>query len=109
MLPLLLTAVRAGRLTLDDLLLRCVANPRRIYGLPDQPDTYVEVDVDAMTTLRDDAALTRVGWTPFAGMAVYGQVRKVVLRGATVLEHGQVLAAPGAGQVLFGADADPAR
>jgi dihydroorotase len=109
MLPLLLTAVHAGRLTLDDLLLRCVVNPRRIYGLPDQPDTFVEVDVDAMTTLRDDAALTRVGWTPFAGMAVYGQVRKVVLRGATVFEHGQVLAAPGAGQVIFGADADPAR
>ena len=31
-LPLLLTAVADGRLTLDDLLLRMVTNPRRIFS-----------------------------------------------------------------------------
>lgn len=43
MLPLLLTAVSEGRLTLDDLLQRLHHNPRRIFHLPPQEDTYVEV------------------------------------------------------------------
>ncbi len=101
MLPLLLTAVHDGRLTLEDILARCVTNPRRIYGLPEQPDTWVEVDVDADYTLEDAAMHTRVGWTPFAGRRVYGRVERVVLRGRTVFQGGQVLATPGSGQVLF--------
>lgn len=105
MLPLLLTAAHAGRLTLDDILARCDANPRRIYGLPEQPDTYVEVDADAQVTLSDADVETRVGWTPFADMPVYGRVQRVVLRGADVYVDGKVLAAPGSGQVLFGAAA----
>lgn len=34
-----LTAVHHGRLTVADVVARCVDNPRRIYGLPAQPDT----------------------------------------------------------------------
>lgn len=101
LLPLLLTAVHAGRLTLDDLLARCVTNPRRIYGLPDQPDTWVDVDVDARLTLGDGSQHTRVGWTPFAGMPVYGRVEQVCLAGEIVFAGGSLLAAPGSGRVLF--------
>lgn len=43
MLPLLLSAVSEGRLSLDDLLQRLHHNPRRIFHLPLQEDTYVEV------------------------------------------------------------------
>ena len=102
MLPLLLTAVHEGRLALDALLLRCVANPQRIYGLPPQPDTYVEVDVDERYILRNEEMLTRVGWTPFAGMTIFGRVLRVTLRGALVFAEGRVLAQPGSGRVLFG-------
>jgi carbamoyl-phosphate synthase/aspartate carbamoyltransferase/dihydroorotase len=102
LLPLLLTAVHDGRLALDDVLARCVLNPRRIYGLPDQPDTWVEVEVDAPFTLQDAAMHTRVGWTPYAGMEVYGRVEQVTLRGQLVFDHGSLLAAPGSGCVLFG-------
>lgn len=101
MLPLLLTAVHDGRLTLDDILLRCVENPRRIYALPDPPNTFVDVDVDAGYTLADAGMHTKAGWTPFAGMSVFGRVERVVLHGKTVYEGGRVLAAPGGGQVLF--------
>jgi carbamoyl-phosphate synthase/aspartate carbamoyltransferase/dihydroorotase len=101
LLPLLLTAVHAGRLTLDDVLARCVTNPRRIYGLPSQPDTSIAVDVDAPYTLEDSGMRTRVGWTPFAGMPVYSRVEQVVLRGEVVFDGGALLAAPGSGRVLF--------
>lgn len=43
MLPLLLTAVSDGRLTLDDIIKRLYDNPRRIFNLPVQENTYVEV------------------------------------------------------------------
>ena len=103
MLPLLLTAVHEGRLTLEDVLERCAHAPRRIYGIPEPEDTYIEVDVDAEYTLSDEAMLTRVGWTPFVGRRVRGKVKRVVLRGNEVFAEGQLLAAPGSGKVLFGA------
>lgn len=43
MLPLLLTAVSEGRLTVEDIIQRLYENPRKIFGLPVQEDTYVEV------------------------------------------------------------------
>lgn len=105
MLPLLLTAVHDGRLELADIVARCVTNPRQIYGLAEQPDSWVEVDVDAAYALANEGLHTKVGWTPFAGRAVRGRVERVYLRGACVYEQGQVMARPGSGQVLFGAAA----
>jgi carbamoyl-phosphate synthase/aspartate carbamoyltransferase/dihydroorotase len=101
MLPLLLTAVHAGRLTVEDIVERCFHAPRRIYGLPDQPETGIDVDVDAHYTLRDEDMRTKAGWTPFAGMPVFGRVERVTLRGRVVYEGGAILAQPGSGQVLF--------
>lgn len=43
MLPLLLTAVSEGRLSVEDIVQRLYENPRKIFGLPPQEDTYVEV------------------------------------------------------------------
>ena len=101
MLPLLLTAVDAGQLDLDDLLLRCLENPRRIYGIAEQDQTWVEVEMDKVYELDDAGMHTRCGWTPFAGRTVKGRVAKVVLRGETVFDGERVLAAPGSGRVLF--------
>lgn len=104
MLPLLLTAVHDGRLALDDILLRCVENPRRIYGLPAQPDTFVDVDVDARFALDDAGQRTKAGWTPFAGRPVFGRVAQVTLRGRQVYDGERILAEPGSGQLLFQSD-----
>ena len=43
MLPLLLTAVSEGRLTVDDIVRRLYDNPRKIFSLPAQDDTFIEV------------------------------------------------------------------
>jgi carbamoyl-phosphate synthase/aspartate carbamoyltransferase/dihydroorotase len=99
-LPLLLTAVNAGRLTLDDLILRLHTNPRRIFHLPEQPDTWVEVDPDARSELRAAEMHSRCGWTPFEGWPVRGRLRRVVLRGQEACRDGAVLAQPGSGMDL---------
>lgn len=97
-LSLLLTAVDAGRLTLDDIILRMVTNPKRIFSLPEQPDTWVEVDENAKYVLHAADMHSRCGWTPFEGWRVKGHVRKVVLRGKTAFEDGKVLVKPGYGR-----------
>ena len=100
MLPLMLTAVRDGKLSLDRLVEMMATNPRRIYGLAEPADTWVEVDMDATFTVRNEDQLSRCGWTPFDGWELTGRVEKVVLRGQTVFANGAVLAEPGSGQII---------
>ncbi len=97
-LPLLLTAVHEGRLTLEDIHLRCHTNPRRIFNLPEQTETWIEVDPDAKWEIKAASLHSRCGWTPFEGMPVTGRVERVYLRGALAFEHGIVLAQPGSGR-----------
>lgn len=99
-LPLLLTAVHDGRLTMDDLVAKMMDNPQRIFGLPEQPETWIEVDPDAGYELRAAEMFSRCGWTPFEGWKVRGRLRRVVLRGREAFRDGQVLAPPGYGLAL---------
>ena len=80
-LPLFLTAVSEGRLTMDDLIRRLVINPRRIFNLPEQPETWLEFDPDARWEISAAETVTSCGWTPFEGQKVQGRLRRVVLRG----------------------------
>ncbi len=98
MLPLLLTAVHQDRLTLDDLITRLHDNPRRIFGLPEQPDTWIEIDPDDEYEIHADQLHSRCGWTPFEGWRVRGRVTRVVLRGQEAFRDGVLLANPGFGQ-----------
>jgi carbamoyl-phosphate synthase/aspartate carbamoyltransferase/dihydroorotase len=98
-LVLMVTAVAQKRLTLDHLIHLMAANPRRIYGLAEQPDTKVIVDMTP-TVIGNEDMHSKCGWTPFAGMEVAGRVQKVILRGQTAYENGQVVASPGSGKVI---------
>lgn len=98
MLPLLLTAVGERRLTVNHLIERLHTNPKRIFNLPDQPETWVEVDQDTAYEIKAENLFTRCGWTPFEGWKVRGRVRKVVLRGQTAYEDGKILAEKGFGR-----------
>jgi carbamoyl-phosphate synthase/aspartate carbamoyltransferase/dihydroorotase len=105
-LPLMLTAVQQGRLTLERLIELMSTNPRRIFNLPEQPDTYIEVDLDARYTISNDELQTKCGWTPFDGVSVTGRVQRVVLRGETAFDasrpgvRDRILVEPGSGRVL---------
>jgi dihydroorotase-like cyclic amidohydrolase len=105
-LPLLLTAVSAGRLSLEDLVARMYTNPRRIFGIPEQPDTWVEVDEHVEWEIRAANLHSRCAWTPFEGWKVRGRVRNVVLRGREAYHldekyaRGEILALPGSGTNL---------
>lgn len=99
-LPLLLTAVHQGRLDISDIVERMYTNPRRIFLLPEQPDTWIEIDPQASWEIRASILHSRCAWTPFEGWPVLGRVQRVVLRGVEAFKDGKVLAQPGFGQDL---------
>jgi dihydroorotase len=98
-LPLMLTAVEEERITLERLVELMHDNPQRIFDLPDQPQTRVEVELTPHT-IDNDNMESKCGWTPFHGHEVPGRVARVILRGKTVYENGRVLAKPGAAKLI---------
>ncbi len=98
-LVLMLTAVAQNRLTLNRLIELMHTNPRRIFHLPEQPETRVEVAM-APAVIRQETMKSRCGWTPFHGREVSAQVKRVILRGQVVYADGRVLAQPGSGMIL---------
>lgn len=100
LLPLLLSAVDEGRLTMDDIVQKSVINPRKIFHLPEQPETWIEVDENAEYEIKAENQFTRCGWTPFEGRKVKGRIRSVMLRGKTAFEDGKILVEKGYGRNL---------
>ncbi|KIY73951.1 carbamoyl-phosphate synth [Cylindrobasidium torrendii FP15055 ss-10] len=88
-LPLLLTAVSDGRLTMDDIRVRMHDNPLLIFGLPDQSSSQVEVVIGrtSLFTRKSDI------WSPLDKSGVTGFVHRVVLHGHTAFLDG-VISAP---------------
>ena len=97
-LPLYLELVRENLISIEQLIDRAVRNPRRLFQLPDQPDTAIEVEVDEDWIVRGADMQTRAKWTPFEGWTLRGRVQRVTLRGVEVYRDGVVLAQPGFGQ-----------
>jgi len=89
-LPHMLTAVAQGRLSLERLTALMHANPRRIFNLPEQPRTWVEVDLDEQYVFPTRPLYTKCGWSPFSGMTLRGRVINVTLRGEEVVRDGIV-------------------
>jgi carbamoyl-phosphate synthase/aspartate carbamoyltransferase/dihydroorotase len=104
-LPLMLLAVREGRLSLERVVQLVAENPRRIWGLPCPSETYTLVDTDAEFTIERRRLHTACGWSPFEGMRVCGKVRETRIRGCRVFDGEQVLVSPGFGRNVFGRDA----
>ncbi len=97
-LSLYLELVREGLISIEQLTDRAVRNPRRLFHLPDQPDTWIELDPDEDWIVHGSEMQTRAKWTPFEGWTLRGRVKRVLLRGVEAYYDGEVLAQPGFGQ-----------
>lgn len=100
-LPLLLTAVHQGRLTISDIKRLCHDNPAKIFGIQTDSKTHIEIDQNEEWTIRNENLLTKSGWSPFNGWKMKGKVKKVFLHGTKVFEDGKILAQPGFGKIIF--------
>ncbi|MBI2334725.1 amidohydrolase family protein [Candidatus Daviesbacteria bacterium] len=93
-LPLLLTAAYEGKLTIEDIIRLCHTNPAKIFNIPVQKDTFVEIDPTIRYTLYARRLYTKCKWTPFQGKRVKGKVKRVVLRGQTIFKDGEIIGNP---------------
>lgn len=98
-LPLLLTAFHEGKITIDQIKKMCFENPSKIFNIPTDPETFVEVDLNSEYEIKNENLYTKCGWTPFAGKKVKGKIKKVVLRGKVAFEDGKILGY--SGNVIF--------
>lgn len=89
-LPLLLSAVADGRLTIADIVTRLADNPRTIFDLAEQADTYVDIEAD-----RSAALSAQSQWSPLAHQILTGSVHRVVVRGETSYLDGKTVSVPG--------------
>lgn len=92
-LPLLLTSVSEGKLTIEDIKTRLHDKPVEIFELHDQVGTSVEVEIERPYTVSDSGA-----WTPFAGRVMRGAVQRVTLQDKVVCLDGQLLDEPPLGK-----------
>ena len=99
-LPLLLTAVKEGKLTIDDIIRLCHTNPAKIFHIIDDPQTKIEVDLDEEWIIENKNLFTKCKWSPFNEWEVKGRVKRVSLRGEKVFEDGNILTKPGSGKIL---------
>jgi dihydroorotase (multifunctional complex type) len=106
-LPLLLTAVCQGGLSLCEVAQLMADGPARIFGLarkgriaPDYDADLTIVDPGAEWTIGEQPLFTKCDWSPFEGHKVKGRVERVFLRGQEVYTRGRVLAQPGYGQAV---------
>ncbi|KAL6719388.1 Carbamoyl-phosphate synthase [Lecanora helva] len=83
-LPLLLTAVAEGRLTIEDIVARLHYNPKAIFQLHDQPGTSVEVEIDRPYALQASHV-----WSPFVGKTMRGSVQRVTFQDKTACLDGK--------------------
>lgn len=98
-LPLFFSAIAQGKLTTETLIKMLATNPRRIFHLPEQPDTFVLVDFSQTFKITGAEMFTKNKWTPFEGMPGRGKVKKVAIRGKVVFAEGEFSGKP-AGKII---------
>ena len=86
-LPLLLTAVADGRLTLDDIRLRLHDNPVQIFSIPDLTHTNVEVVIGRKAPFSAHPSC----WSPVRQTS--GEIHRVVVHGHTAFLDGSLFSA----------------
>ncbi|KAJ4210434.1 Carbamoyl-phosphate synthase [Fusarium falciforme] len=85
-LPLLLTSVAEGRLTVDDIKARLYTNPMEIFELHEQVGTTIEAEIDRPYTVAAGEF-----WSPFEGRRMRASVQRVTFQDTTVCLDGEVL------------------
>lgn len=105
-IPLVLNAVNAGKLTLQDVARLCAEVPAKRFGQypkkgriqvgADADFTIVDMNVEQTFTASD--MHTRAGYTAWEGISTKGMPVFTIVRGSTVMERGQILGRPGYGE-----------
>lgn len=108
--PLMLSQVNAGRLTLEDLARFCSENPAKIFGMypkkgaiqvgSDADFTIVDMNMSNVLTAKDMHSKTR--FTSWEGIEVTAMPVYTIVRGEVVMKFGEISGVPGFGRFTPG-------
>lgn len=73
MIPTLLALCNHNKLNLDGLRLRCCDNPRSIFHLPEQQDTFIDLDETILAKLADIPAPSVSNNSPLIQVTLHGE------------------------------------
>jgi dihydroorotase len=115
LVPVMLTHVAEGRLSLQRFIDLSSAGPARIFNIAKKgrialgfDADFTLVDMKATRTIKNADMATRVGWTPFDGFEAKAWPMSTILRGKVVMRDGAGTA-PGLGAPLEFLETLPAR
>ena len=108
LLPVMLTHVANGRLTLERLVDLTSHGAQRVFGVAGKgrmaegydADLTI-VDLKARRTITHDMMATRSGWTPFDGFETTGWPMATLIRGRVVMRDGEIVQPGGGKPVRF--------
>ena len=107
LLPLMLSAARNKRVSLQQVARICSRNPARAFGLVSKGEVSAGKDADLVLVdmkkkwkITAENRLSKCGWTPYEGMEVCGKIEAVYLRGSLAYDGQSVLSGPGDGTEL---------
>ena len=100
--------VRQGRLTMNQLVDLCCTQPARLFGLfPRKGTIAAGADADIVVwdsekplTLSAQTHHSNVDYNLYEGTEVVGAPEVVLVRGQVIVDHDELVAAPGAGQFV---------
>ena len=109
MLPLLLTQVNEGRLTLASLIRASSKKPAEIFHIKDRGSLaegfyadFVVVDMKQKYRIDSSKFHSKAKHSPFDGWMVKGKPTKTFVNGHLVMDDGEIIAKPGTGQIIHG-------
>ena len=98
-LPVLVRAFQERGISLTYLEKLIDDNPRHIFNLPDQGDSYVDLDPNDEYIIDDEGLFTKPGWTWAKGLKGF-RIVQTVINGEVKYKDGKILAEKGSGRVL---------
>ncbi|PZU61446.1 MAG: dihydroorotase [Brevundimonas sp.] len=98
LVPLMLTHVANGRLSLERFIDLTSGGAQRVFGTANKGRMAVSYDADltivdlkAKRTITHDQQATRCGWTPFDGVEATGWPMATLVRGRVVMQDGELI------------------
>jgi dihydroorotase len=98
LVPLMLTHVANGRLSLERFIDLTSGGAQRVFGTANKGRMAVSYDADltivdlkAKRTITHDQQATRCGWTPFDGFEATGWPMATLVRGRVVMKDGELI------------------
>lgn len=107
MLPLMLTEVNNGRLSIRELVKLMAENPAKIFGLhgagyirEGMNADLVVIDLKSKGKIDSSTFKSKAKFSPFDGWEVKGKPVKTFVSGKLVMDHGEIVAEAGCGRVI---------